>query len=370
MTKEKLKININGKSCTIRFNAEKLRFEHNFGCKDNNGIRQSRIISGTSIDDLTKNIQDFYEKIKNKNIHSDQILFKNYIDFYLNNVAIIKNCQTTVYIMKSTLKRLPLSVLNTPLNRLTTKQMQIAYSQLRERYTINSVMAVNQAVNTALNYAVKIKLIPKNVNADCIVHNYVNGKKVFIDIKETIDILQKLKSSEKYKQLYRPTLFLAVTGVRCGECLGLRKSCVDTKTNIVKINAQITNFDGFKKELKTRKSNRTLQLSKEVINLITQYEDDSEFVFTTSSGKPWGYVNFHFQFRKAMSECGYPDITPKQFRNSFVKNAINKNISLKIIQNILGHSKLSTTMDIYGELTDSDTYNATITMCSSLINNE
>lgn len=368
MKKEKIKINIKGKECTARFNISKLRFEHNFGYKDNNGVRQSRIITGTSIEELTKNIESFQELIEKQSVHSNNISLDNYIEYYLDNIAKFKNRKGTISSMKNILRLIPSNIKNTSLNNLTTEQLQIAYSDMSKKYAINTVSYAHQCVNTVLNYAVKSKLISRNVNADCIVHSYVNGKKVYISVDDISKILSQLKTSKKYHYLYRPVLFLAVSGVRIGECLGLRKDCIDVNTGIVHIKNQVTAIVGYTSDLKTKASNRTIQLSKDIIDIITQYDNESEFVFTSPKGLMWTSENFHMFFRKAFNELGYSEITPKQFRNSFVKNAVKDNVSLKIIQNILGHSKLSTTMDIYGELTDSDTYIATKSMCSHFAN--
>lgn len=368
MKKERIKINIMGKECTARFNINKLRFEHNFGYKDNNGVRQSRIITGTSIEELSKNIESFQELIEKQSIHNNNISLDNYIQYYLDNVAKFKNRKGTISSMKNILRLIPANVKNISLNNLTTEQLQIAYSNMSKRYSINTIAYAHQCVNTVLNYAVKSKLISRNVNADCIVHNYVNGKKVYISIDDIIKILNQLKFSKKYHYLYRPVLFLAVSGVRIGECLGLKRECIDINTGIVQIKNQVTAVVGYTSDLKTKSSNRTIQLSKDIIDIITQYDNESEFVFTSPKGLMWTSENFHMFFRKAFNDLGYPDITPKQFRNSFVKNAVKNNTSLKIIQNILGHSKLSTTMDIYGELTDVDTYNTTKAMCNNFIN--
>lgn len=364
MSKQALKVEINGKQCSVRFNIDKARFEHNFGYRDNNNVRQSRIITGNSVDELVNNINKFQQQIKNQSIHNDNILLKNYIKYYLSTIAIMKNRNSTIKTMESSLNALPNSILNTTLNNLTTTQFQVMYADLNKTHAINTVKNLHQNINTILNYAVKTKLISKNVNNDCIVHNYINGKKIYISIEDILYILNKLKNNEKYYVLYRPVLFLAVSGVRLGECLGLQKQCIDINTGIVKIQAQISAYSGFSTHLKTKSSYRTLQLSKDIINIITQYDNDSNFVFTSRKGIPWTVWSFRNKFGSVFKEIGYPNITPKQFRNSFVKNAVKDNVSLKIIQNILGHSKLSTTMDIYGELADSDTYNVTKSMCS------
>lgn len=83
---------------------------------------------------------------------------------------------------------------------------------------------------------------------------------------------------------------------------------------------------------------------------------DSDFVFTNSKGNCIGYTAFRLAMKNIFKKCGLEYRSFKQFRNSYVKTAVLNGVPLKVIQNILGHSKLSTTADIYGELESEDTF--------------
>lgn len=146
-----------------------------------------------------------------------------------------------------------------------------------------------------------------------------------------------------------------VTGCRKGECLGLKKQYINKEQLTVNIAGQLTE-SGYSPQLKTNSSYRTVKITKKVMDIITQYDSkDSEFVFTYK-GNVWSTGLFGYYQKRLFKAYGRPEISVKQFRNSFVKTAILNNVSLKVLQNILGHARQSTTADIYGELLTEDTY--------------
>ena len=79
----KMKIKVNGKQYTFRFNSSKLQFECNYGYKDNFGQRQSRIIKGKSVDELTENLKSTIRKIEDNNVLKETVTLKNFFEFYI-----------------------------------------------------------------------------------------------------------------------------------------------------------------------------------------------------------------------------------------------------------------------------------------------
>lgn len=351
--KNKLQLNINGKLISYRYNPLRQCFESNFGYKDNYGSRQSRIIRGKSVDELKIKLEDFSSTIKDNDITSGSITFQNYFDFYIKNIAPQNNRQTTIINKTNTFKNIPANIRSTPINKLTSMQLQLMYSDFAKKYKINTIKGFHQLINTVLNCAVKNKLIRENPNNNCIVKGYQCIDKLYLSPQEITKFLNFLKNHKAYSCLYKPILFIAYSGCRKGEMLGLKKSCIDVNSCVVTIQGQIT-INGFSNILKTKSSNRKIKLPKSVIDIIANYDNNSEFCFT-NNGKPFKPCTFNYLMRSAAKKYGL-HITAKVFRNSLVKTAIMNSVPLKVVQNILGHSKLSTTADIYGDLKSEDTY--------------
>lgn len=279
---------------------------------------------------------------------------QNYFTFYIKNIASLNNRKSTILNKKALFSLIPQSIKDIALKNLTSIILQKMYSDMSKKYTNNTVKLFHQLINTVLNQAVLNKVIQENPNNLCKISNYKPVTKVYITPTEMKGFLDMLRNNKRYSQIYKPVLFMVYSGCRRGECLGLKKSCIDKENFIVSLQGQIT-YLGYSDNLKTTLSNRKIKLPRFVIEEITKYDNDSEFVFTNKKGEPFVPEIFYYIVRKAGKECGL-NISPKCFRNSYVKTAIMNGIPLKVIQNILGHSKLSTTADIYGTLAQEDTY--------------
>lgn len=352
--KNKLQLKINDKLISYRYNPSRQCFESNFGYKDDKGNRQSRIIRGKSVDELNIKLKEFSDSINTSNATSGNITLENYFKFYISSIASQNNSPSTIRHKIASFKGLPLSIRSTPLNKITSIQLQLMYSDFTKNYTSNTIKNRHELIDTILNYAVKNKLIKENPNKNCVVKGYHCIDKLYLNPEEILKFLDFLKEHKKYKKLYKPIMFIAYSGCRRGEALGLKKNCIDVKTGIVTIQAQV-NCIGFTNKLKTKASYRKIKLPKSIINILVDDDNNSDFAFTNVNGNPLSYSNFGTCLSKAAKDYGLP-ITAKCFRNSFVKTAIMNSVSLKVVQNILGHSKLSTTSDVYGDLKSEDTY--------------
>lgn len=351
----KNKIEVNGKSITFRFNDKRMLFECNYGYVDLQGIRQSRIIRGGSVQELQEKVAHAMKILDIMNIASPTISFDTFFQFYIRNIAPNRIRASSIKMNCADWKIIPPNIKNSSLCNLTSLQLQCMYADIKDKYSRNSIKFLHSLIDKLLNLAVEFKLLRENPNKKCKVPGFVNGEKHYIDLVTLAKFLKFLK--EKHLNIYRPVLLLAFSGCRRGEAIGLRKKCVDIQNNTITINAQIT-LSGFTEQLKTASSYRVIKLPEWVIKEITQYEDnDTEFVFINkNTQKPFSSNYFAKKFSYAAKSFGFNKFSPKDLRSSFVKNAVLNNVSLKVVQNILGHAKLSTTADIYGELTSEDTF--------------
>lgn len=356
--KNKMKIEVNGKQYTFRFNAEKLHFECNYGYKDNFGNRQSRIIRGRSVEELTENLKTAIKKVEEHNVFNGNISFKNFFDFYINNIASVTNHPTTILIKKAGMKRIPSNIQNMKIKEITTQILQVMYANFQGKYSLNTIAYTHELLSLVFNQAMEYGIIKSNPNKKCSIKNFRNGKKKYIPLSEIKILLSYMKNNPWAKEYYYVTLFLAFSGCRIGEVLGLKKKSLDVTNCIATIKGQITR-NKFSNTLKTSSSYRQIKLPNFVVDEIAKTiigKEDNDFVFTTRKGKPINYQSYRERLKYCFSSCGLEYKSPKQFRNSFVKSSILNGIPLKILQNILGHSRISTTADIYGELEDKDTF--------------
>ena len=106
---------------------------------------------------------------------------------------------------------------------------------------------------------------------------------------------------------------------------------------------------------KSKKSTRIIPLNDIALEILqyelTLYEEyKSEYVFVTDNGdkiKSRQNINRTLRAMVIRSRCSVPDLTPHELRHSFGSALLRKGVDIKIVSNLLGHSQISITYNIY-----------------------
>lgn len=149
------------------------------------------------------------------------------------------------------------------------------------------------------------------------------------------------------------------TGIRAGELCGLRWNDFNEDFSSIRIDESITN----KKFDKTPKSNysyRIIPLTEflrfEYIEFYRykQQPDINEYVYINRRGTPFEtqHIDSKFKYLKQCVQNEYPeddltDVTPHCLRHTFATQGLKSGVSIKEIQELLGHSSPNTTLQIY-----------------------
>ncbi len=158
------------------------------------------------------------------------------------------------------------------------------------------------------------------------------------------------------KEPYRTMALVGIlTGLRVGEILGLRWSDVDLETAQLRVSQRY--YRGEMDSPKTRASQRTLPLPPECIEAFRRLqaasnlrpEQKDALVFRTiRKGTPYSDTNIlHRQLKPAGQKIGAPWLSWHTFRRTHATLLQLAGGSLKDAQAQLGHSRLSTTLEIY-----------------------
>ncbi|MBE6126690.1 MAG: site-specific integrase [Erysipelotrichaceae bacterium] len=149
------------------------------------------------------------------------------------------------------------------------------------------------------------------------------------------------------------------TGLRIGEVCGLRWSDFDLDEGVLKVRRTVQRLyhvDGEERfteivvaEPKTRESNRDIPLSGELLKTIRplmKVVNPDCYVLSNDASpiEPRTYRNY---YKKTLKKLGIPELKFHGMRHSFATRCIESRNSVKTVSVILGHSNITTTMNLY-----------------------
>ena len=180
-------------------------------------------------------------------------------------------------------------------------------------------------------------------------NKYEKDKHDFYSLKDFNQFI-KYVDDEIYKQFFNLMFY---TGVRPGEAMAL--TFKDIKNGYITISKTINNHGN--RELgtpKTKSSNRKIRIDKvlerDLLNLKKIYSkkytfDNNFFIF--GGKKPLSSTTINRRKIEACKKANIRPITLHQFRHSHATFLLQKGIMVNEVSKRLGHSKTSTTLDIY-----------------------
>lgn len=260
---------------------------------------------------------------------------------------------------------------NILLTELTPTDIQRYYTHclLAEHVSANTVIHRHANIHKALKYAFKVGLIPYNP-ADRVERPRKNSfsSGVYGD-KE----LEDLFAAAKGTKLELAIILGAFYGLRRSEIVGLKWDAIDFEKKRFSIQYTVTetNIGGKqtiveKERTKTKSSRRTLPIVEPFERLLIELRasqdrnrkvcgksyctDYLDFVYVDELGrriKP-GYITMAFP--KLLAKSGLKRIRFHDLRHSCASLLYAHGVSLKDIQEWLGHSTISTTANIYTHL--------------------
>src|SRR5919107_5576087 len=141
-------------------------------------------------------------------------------------------------------------------------------------------------------------------------------------------------------------MVLAITtGLGQGEPLGLKWEDVDLDAGVIGVRRTV--FNGAINSPKTARGGRSVGLTKEAIRALTNHPRESEWVFTTRVGTSISCHNLtNRSWKLLLRKAGLPDIRFHDFRHTCATLPLTKGVHPKIVQEMLGHSSITITLDL------------------------
>lgn len=256
------------------------------------------------------------------------------------------------------------------LTELEPIHIQDFYSyMLNDGLSANTVVHHHSIIHEALDYAFKMNMVPINVS------NKVQRPKIeqYIGKFYSENELNELFEISKGDPLELVIFITAFYGLRRSEVLGLKWDAIDFQNNILTIKHTIvpTTINGKKQILakdktKNKTSYRSLPLIPEVSDKLQKFKQLQENN-KKLCGKNYNNKYIDYICVDNMGNLLKPDYISKHFKRILINNNLKiirfhdlrhscaslllaRGISLKEIQEWLGHSNFNTTANIYAHL--------------------
>lgn len=228
---------------------------------------------------------------------------------------------------------------------------------------VRTVRIVHAVLHRSLEKAVRYGLILRNPTDGAALPQYKHAEMMVLDEIQVSQLLVAAKGS-RHEALYH----LAVTtGMRMGELFGLRWSDLHWVSGRIYVRRQVQYVPGHGwsfVEPKTRSGRRTIKLGEGVLHALREHLErqqrerdtarerwlDHDLIFPSKSGTPMDPSNLRLDFTHVLQQAGLPKIRFHDLRHTAASLMLNHGIPVIVVSKMLGHSKPSITMDIYGHL--------------------
>lgn len=184
--------------------------------------------------------------------------------------------------------------------------------------------------------------------------------------KHTIEVLSKAEQKKIMTYIQEHFTFrnLGVyiclsAGMRIGEICALTWEDIDTDNGVISVNRTIQRIyvieDGARRtELildtpKTKNSIREIPISNGLLKILKPFKKivNSSFFVLTNDAKPTEPRTYRSYYKNLMKELNMPELKFHGLRHSFATRCIESNCDYKTVSVLLGHSNISTTLNLY-----------------------
>ena len=250
------------------------------------------------------------------------------------------------------------------LKELRPDHVQSLYTQkLKDGVSPRTTRMIHAVIHRALNHALKLGLVVRNVS-DSVTRSKVPRKEMRTLDDYQVRLLIQVADSHQVGMIF----WLAVTtGLRKGELLGLKWSDLDWKTRRIHIQRQVQRRNGEGLvfcEPKSASGRRVIVLGQSTIDKLREYKTEQQkgqilagekwqnydLIFTSPIGTPLDPSNVLKVYKSCLKEAQLPEIRFHDLRHTAATLMLQQGINPKIVQERLGHSDISLTLNTYSHV--------------------
>jgi integrase len=225
------------------------------------------------------------------------------------------------------------------------------------------VQYIHSVLRRSLNFAVRWGLLVRNPAIGAIRPKLSRKEMRTLDGDQVRAFLSAAKGSRN-----EALFWVAVsTGLREGEILGLKWSDLDWKTKRLQVKRQVQRLSGgglVLTEPKSAAGKRMVILSSATVAVLQKHLNfqldekilarenwqENDLVFPSILGTPLDPSNMSRDFKRTLKMAGLPNIRFHDLRHTAATLMLQQGIHPKIVQERLGHSDISLTLNTYSHV--------------------
>ena len=369
---------------TIYYNQKLKRWigQITIGRQDNGKIKRKSIY-GNSRQEVKEKMINILNDIQNSTyIEKNNISLIEVIDAQINESFNLNKIKETTYIRNVQTKEIikKFNIANMPIQKITRTDINQDLSTLKNKYANSTIDKIYGLIRQAFNFAVLNDYISKdffNIK-DCIIKPISTKKTKAVNAFSTYE--QKLflnelqKNYDEYTDIFYILLY---TGIRVGEVLALKGEDIDLKNKQININKTLTKNKQDKviigETTKTSSATRTVPIMSQLFSILQKYNQFKGFLFMQNN-KFIAPSTINSHFKRICKNAGIGVITTKKkkiitnkegnikeqyvnlktsianthmLRHTFATRCIENGINPAVLQKLLGHKNVQTTLDTY-----------------------
>ena len=226
-----------------------------------------------------------------------------------------------------------------------------------------TIRICHNILHKSLEKAVRYGYVTHNPAHGAALPRYTHSEMQVLDQAQVGQFLVAAQSSP-YRALYHMAI---TTGMRQGELFGLKWSDLQWLTGTLHIQRQVQRVPGQGwsfVEPKTRAGRRTIVIGEGALQVLREHRvhqaelkekvgdcwQENDLIFPNTVGAPCDPSNMRKDFNQTLTRAGLSKIRFHDLRHTAASLLLNNKVPVIVVSNMLGHSKPSITLDIYGHL--------------------
>lgn len=282
---------------------------------------------------------------------------------------------------------------NTRVSQLKKSDVKRFYNMLADERAlkVSTIDSIHTVLHQVLDMAVDDAYLRNNPSDNVLkelkqAHNFDTEKRKALTVAEQELFLDFLRRNHQYNHWYPIFAVMVGTGLRVGELTGLRWCDIDLKENLIDVNHTLVYYNHAENGCyfnintpKTKAGVRNVPMLEFVkqafieerkyqmangIRCNVKIDGYTDFIFVNRFGAAQHQGTLNKALRRIIRDCNdevlerneeNPVLLPRfschSLRHTFTTRMCEAGVNIKVIQDALGHSDISTTLNIYADVT-------------------